>query len=201
MQITLEVNGSQLDNEVKDLLSKLTDEQKSQMGMEMLQKTLNNAESRMSIDTARSAAVVILNAGINAYDKVRWDVDRQMLVSVSRGDQADYSTRERFIAIVKEKSDVATYFKDKVLPAMVTAAEKEIVSSVKNSPEIAAAIDQAKKIIQEQLPKMVNDAMILYFASQMENMMRGVAQSMFQSGNAAQITQQLQQALANKGVY
>lgn len=202
MQITLDVNGSQLDSEVKELLAALTEEQKSSMAMDILAKTLANSESRMSIDIARDEAVKIINADrIDDYRKVKWHSDRKRLITMSRGDDADYSDRERFEKLVKEKSDVASFFKDKVLASMVKVADEEVTAAVRNSVELTAAIEEAKKQIQSNLPKMVNDAMVIYFASQMTHMMEGIAGALFQSGNAKAITNQLQQSLASKGIY
>lgn len=199
MQITLNVEGSQLDGEVKALLESLSAEQKKEMALNLLSKSLDQSGSELMLNTARSRVAEDHNKTIaHKTDHVIWRNDRWYMAgydgTFSR--ELDWSTREKLDKLVSERSQVHTFFKQEVLKQMVKTAEEEVHALIKTSPQINEAIENAKKTIEESLPKMVHDAMLMYFCTQMETMSRSIASALFQSGSQEQILRQIQQRLS-----
>lgn len=199
MQITLNVEGSQLDGEVKALLESLTDEQKKEMALNLLSKSLDQSGSELMLSTARSRVAEDYNKTIShKTDQVicrngKW-YSAGYDGTFSR--ELDWSTREKLDKLVDERSQVHSFFKQEVLKQMVKTAEDEVHALIKTSSKINEAIENATKTIEENLPKMVHDAMLMYFCTQMETMSRSIAGAMFQSGSQQKILQEIQQRLS-----
>lgn len=198
MQITLNVEGSQLDSEVKSLLASLTDEQKKEMAFNLLTKSLENSNSELMISVTRQRVADEFNKNRSENDHVWWcDQKKDWLkMGMSAPINVDWSTRGELNRIVSERSQAHAFFKQEVLTQMVDTAQKEIKELIKTSPVITEAIQSAKKMIEDNLPKMVHDAMLMYFCTQMETMSRSIATTMFQSGQQEKILNELQQRLS-----
>jgi hypothetical protein len=200
VQITLNVEGSQLDSEVKALLASLSEEQKKELALNMLSKSLDNTNSELMLGVAKERVAEEYNKDRAEKDHVMWsDLKKDWFKKGYNGlwdINVGYGEREHLYKAVQSKCQAHAFFKEDVLRQMVRTAQSEVETLVKTSPVIAEAIESAKKTIQENLPKMVHDAVIMYFCSQMESMSRSIAATMFQSGQQDQLLAELQKRLS-----
>jgi hypothetical protein len=197
MKIELNVQGSQLDAEVKELLVSLTQEQKQDMAQQILTQSLNNAESSIKISMVREKALA------DTKDKFKKEflINEKGQLSNNTYRGPEYDERDYFDKKVREYNDVGTYFKTEILGAMTAHAKSLVETEVKTSEAIITALEQAKAKIAEEMPRLVHDAMVMYFASQMQAMMEGVAKASLQTQHSGDMLQRMQQALSGKGIY
>lgn len=199
MQITLEVNGSQLDQEVKVLLETLTPEQKNQMANQMLQKALDNTNSELMRKAAIDSIIAEWNEGKNDYNKVRYH--NGTWYDLRNDSIANYSDREKLDKMLADRTQTSNYFRKEIMQAMLDKAKSEVENVVNNDAVVQAAVVQTIEAIKAEMPKMVHDAMMMYFCSQMQNMSNTMAQALFQSGSNQQMLQQIQNRLDQQGIY
>lgn len=198
MKIELTIEGSKLDGEVKDLLATLTPEQKQAMAKELLDRTIQSSELELLPDTVKQRALIATNQQFNSNLKI----EKGKLVSSGYyNSDVPYDQKRFYEAKLGEFGTTAGYFKDIVLKEITELGKTQVTKVVNESETIRGAVEKAIKAIEEDLPKMVHDAAVIYFASQMEAMMSGLTKSLMQSGSALQITQSLQQKLSEKGIY
>lgn len=195
MKIELNVEGSQLDAEVKELLANLTDEQKQGLAKDMLSSALQHTESLMLKSNAIEKA---LNETNTKFGK-NYELEGGTLRGSTWINGSNfYDHKNYFNDRVKEYSAVGTYFRDVVLNEISTFAKSEVKNLVEQSSLINGAIDKAKATIEQSLPKIVHDAMVMYFATQMSSMMSGLASSMMQYKDQNELLNVIQRQLEEK---
>lgn len=209
VQITLNVDGSQLDNEVKEILATLSQEQKQQMAMQLLTTALNTTTSSLNATVAEQLALDQLFAKTGKrYTRKLDHWNRQEWYYQTKGEDGSWSAlqstsyedREKINKEITKSTSVSSFFKDTVVDQLVVLARTQVKEMVESSEEINKAIEVAKGKITESLPQLVQQAMICYFSSQMQNMMQAVTNQFFQGEATLQLTNKIQNALVEKGI-
>jgi len=194
MQVTLNVDGSHLDSEVKDLLKTLTPEQMSSLATQMLQKSLDNCSSELMREAARVLVLEEYNKGKSERDSVRWNGSTWITDGY-----ISYDIRDMLDALMKERTNASTFFRNNVLSKIMDTATAQTEQMVKEDPVVKEAIDTALKGIKEEMPKIVHDAVMLLFCKQMQGMSLDLASSLFQTKTNAQLLTDLQTKLQARG--
>jgi len=194
MQVTLNVDGSHLDSEVKDLLKTLTPEQMSSLATQMLQKSLDNCSSELMREAARVLVLEEYNKGKSERDSVRWNGTGW----VTDG-YMGYEIRDKLDALMKERTNSSTFFRTNVLTKIMDIATTQAEQMVKEDPVVKEAIDTALKGIKEEMPKIVHDAVMLLFCRQMQGMSTDLANSLFQTQSNTNLLADLQSKLQARG--
>lgn len=197
MQLSITVEGSQLDNEMKDLLSSLTLEQKSKMAEQVAMETLKFSESRLSVKRARQQALEDMK---KATESTNLEVDSNGKLVNSSGRYVSWDDQDKFQKLVKKYASLHDYFETVVLEEFMALTRDKVRELVRESPLINQAINAAAEEIKAELPKMVRDAMVVYFASQMEAMMTGLARTVVSQQNDRQLLNTIRETLASKGL-
>lgn len=193
MKIELNIEGSQLDNDVKNILGNLSDKQKNQMAENILTKTLNDCESRMKVSIAREKAL----KDTNEKFETKYILEEGKLKS-SNWSSPSYDHREFFDKRVKDYCDVGMYFKEYILESMLEHGKSLVSDVVKSSPLVTEAVSEASEKLREMMPKIVHDAMVCYFSSQITNVMMGVSSSLMMTNHNTQLLEELKEKL-NQG--
>lgn len=209
MQITLNVEGSQLDSEVKELLANLTQEQKQQMAMQLLTTALNNTTSSLNATVAEQLALdkLLEETGrkyvkkLDHWNQLEWYYQtKNEDGSWSHLMSTEYGDREKINKAITKAQSISSFFKSEVVDQLAATAKSQVKEMVESSEEINKAIEVAKEKITESLPQLVQQAMICYFSSHMTNMMQAVTSQFFQGQATQQLTTQIQNALVEKGI-
>lgn len=201
MQITLEVSGSQLDAEVKSLLETITPEQKSVLATQLLQKSLDNTNSELMRKAAIDKVTKEWNEGKHyTSDKVTYK-DGRWCRADNPEYTASYSDQDELNRRLKRHTEAGDYFRDKVMAAMLETGRAAVTSLVENDPVVKEAVKQAVDGIKDMMPKIVHDAMVVYFCSQLNGMSHSLASSMFQAGDNNKLLTELKDRLDRNGVY
>jgi len=197
MKIELNIEGSQLDSEVKNLLDSLSAEQKNAMALDILTKTLNNSESKMKTSIAKEQALTDTN---KKYNK-KYRLIKNDIATESDWGYVDCDHKIYFNNKVKEYNDVGTYFKESILKEMLEFGVSKVKNLIENSPIVNEALESAKEEIKTMLPKIVHDAMVLYFTSQITQMMNGISGALMQCGNSNAMLADIQNKLTQHNIY
>jgi hypothetical protein len=189
MKVEINVEGSQLDSEVKELLASLTPDQKREMAADILAKTLMSTESSLQMSIARQKALTKVNEIFNTKYTLG-----------SRNELSNYPSYDhtrKFHELVKEYGDVAAYFKEVILAEILKQAQEMVKNTVEQSVVVKDALEQTKTELQNMLPKIVHDAMVVYFTSQMTSLMNTVAGNVFQTKANTELLSDLQNKIEN----
>jgi hypothetical protein len=174
MELTIQVDGAQLSEEVKTLLSNLNEEQKQILTKEIISKVLKDSDSKLSISIAKEKALAKMKEELK---------DSELTINSLEGNgyRVGYEAQDKFRKYVKEFSDIRAIFQDQIVNQMITYGKELVKENVEKSEIVKKAMDTAIAKIQEEMPKIVHDAMIVYFAANMQSMMGAITSAMFQS--------------------
>lgn len=208
MEIKLKVEGSQLDAEVKNLLANLTIEQKQEMAIQVLTNVLSQTKSELNTSIAEQIALDVINTEKKQFfrQKSTWgDMVLFYRNKDAKGEwvghnNATYEEKEKFNYKFREATSLSTYFKSTIVDQMVATAKNRVKELVESHDEINKAIEVAKKQIVEALPVMVQQAMVCYFSSQMQNVMSAVTNQYLKSQGDAELIGNIQKALSDNGI-
>lgn len=194
MKLTLNVQGSQLDDEVKELLKTLTQEQLSELALQAVTATLKDSSAKMNLSVAEGAALKELKDN-------RKDASSITIEALKSNRYLNqYRIRDDFNELVKKHANIRTTFEEQIVKKMFEHAEKHIEESVQNNDIIQSAIKEASNQIKNKFPEIVQNAMVMYFASQMEKMMQVVASNMMGTTANSNLLSDIQKALAEASI-
>lgn len=179
MELTLQVDGTQLSDDVRDLLDNLTPEQKRDMAMQLLKDSMHDVESRFNkrVGVEEALAEMSNERVLYRYCKGRYGGQMELqrryqgddTVSAYERDwrEADRSDQQRFDRLTRFYSHPLTYFRETILGEMLRVGRERVEQEVGDSELVQNAINEAVKGVVANLPGMVMAVMESLFAKQM----------------------------------
>lgn len=181
MELTLQVDGTQLSDEVRELLDNLTPEQKQDMALQLLRDSMHDTETRFNKRVGIEQALEEMSSGKVKYQYVRETPhygDARMVLQRCRIDadardwekswrSAERIEQDRFDRLTKYYAHPVTYFREDILKEMMRIGREKVENAVAESDTVQKALDEAVKGVVENLPGMVMHVMESLFARQM----------------------------------
>ena len=190
MKIELNVEGSQLDSEVKDILSTLTPEQKQEMAKQVLVDYFKNYDNSLDNAWIQKTAVnefrTELEKRKDSYDYSNYYrlTDQQLI-------DTRYEVRNIIDRIKKQKRD----FVCEILKESVEMARAEIKAMVEADEQIKKVKDEVLAEVKNSFAQLVKDSMLNYFSNQMSELFSSIhtntSRNDYQSGTLQQIEERL----------
>lgn len=184
MEIKLSVDGHQLSGEVQALVENLSIEQKQELAKQLLAQAFLDVDGRLDHTYVESKA-------LESYRK-----DSAKPEATLGHAKSDYSWSRR----IEKEETIKRELITKVVEGVVSEAKLQIKDMVKNDEKIQAVITETIEVIRQDFPKYVQNAMTLYLATQMQNTLNQVSQSLMVAENTNQLAQSINQRLGNRGI-
>lgn len=183
MEVKIEIDASHLSNEVKEIFSVLTTEEKKIMANEVMRSVLIETKD---LDKPIYEEKILKELKEDSYNKNK--SDEQIKNGYQFNDKMKYYKsykNELMDALVKE---VKEYAKEHI---------KELIA---NDPEIKKATEETMNYIKSNFSAFVHDAMVAHFCQSMNTVTQGIGLALTQTEQLNRATQELHQRLINKGM-
>jgi len=170
MQVTLNLDVANVGETVGELLSSLSQEKKNEIAREVFVKILDE-KFGLEREVFEEEVITSLLSSGSRY--------------LNREDaRTSYEFRQRMEGFkpLREVLLKATY---RQVHVQLTSDIKEVVQKSKETKDLIKTVSEDLKA---QLPSIIRDAMVMYFASQMTTIMEATARSLMQSQNAESLT-------------
>lgn len=159
MKISIDVDEGMVGKSVEDILQNVTPEQKNVIAQEIMKEWLKTT----FVDHQRKVREQeVLKEVRNASSYNRTKTDAELL--------SDWS----FQNAMKDWKSSKQVMIETITRQMADAYKEYVKDLVENDPAFKAMKEEVGKIVRESFPKMVHDAMIVWFSGQMEAVMQGV---------------------------
>lgn len=169
MKIELNIDQTNIGTTVEDIFKQLTPEQKFEIALQVTKNWLKENE-HMSPVTLKKLAEEKANAELPAEGGYGWKYT------------------EALNKHAKELTARNTAVVNAVICAMTEQLKTACEVQIKQSPEMQAMLATMVEQLKLDYPKFVHDAMIVWFASHMENVSQGVTTALMQSSRAETIS-------------
>lgn len=219
MELTLQVDGAQLSEEVRELLDNLTPKQKQTLALQMLKQTMQDTETRFSKRVGIDQAIAEMNAEQekmaenNEAKTFRWAPsaygDKPLELQVLDPSRSYRSTewgsaeqyeKSRFDRLSKFFSDPNTYFRETILKEMLHAAVTHVEETVNGSEVVQNAIDQAVAEIKDSIPAMVQSAMQRLFVNTLAQAITDQSKSLNAVDNHGGLLREIEERLQRNNI-
>lgn len=183
MQLTINVSEADFGHELKEIMDSLSPEEKKDIAREVLSKALNEVtDSQRTLREKEEEVFVKIRKGFyNEKDKQQPAEQLRTHYDYKKLMEATKSTKELALEDIL-KSAVATF--------------KELSTTmVKEDEELKKIWIAATAQIKEDFPKYVHDAVVYYFASQLDSMKNGIMSASMMAQNAAMSIESIRQRL------
>jgi hypothetical protein len=194
VEITFEVDAKELTDDVRDLLSKLSDERKEELAVKMLTEALKSGETTLAKYVGVEKALEDVNQG-KEKERYRFNSKENRLECENGHFWIPDNIRQRFDYLVKQHAQFYGYFQETILDKMLTVAVERVEKLVQDSPAIQKAIDGAVREIEAQFPHIVQAAMQRLFLNVLEGTIRNSHASADTQNEHSEMLKQLQERL------
>jgi len=208
MELKLEVEGAQLADEVRDLLDNLTQEQKTDLALQLLVAAMSDSESRFTKRVGIEQAIETLNARFRDEDgtqrrEFRYFNDRLQVRQPNgsrweqdwRDESGSYSSIAEFDRLTKHYAEPHFYFRETILKEMLRVAVANVEETLKGSEVVQKAIGDAVAEIESKIPDMVQNAMRQMFVDMMAQTMASQATALGRTDHHSQLLGEVIQRL------
>jgi len=174
MKVELNIDASNIGETIIDMFTKLTEEQKETIALTVLSDWLKSPELIEKSALHREA--------LEYARPRRWNAELS---------EAKLMETSEYKYYLKDKPTTKTLMIHKITSEVIKYHEKAIGDMIRSDPEMDRIMKETMVTIKENFPKIVNDAMIAWFCSNMQTMAQGVGTALHQSQSASQMVQQL----------
>lgn len=183
MQLTINVSEADFGHELKEIMDSLSLEEKKDIAREVLQKALNEVTDSQRTLREKEEGVFekIRNSFYNEKDKQQTPEQLRTNYEYKRLMDATKSTKELAL--------------EEILKAAVVSFKELSTTMVKEDKELKKIWIAASEQIRVDFPKYVHDAVVYYFASQLDSMKAGIMAASMTAQNAAMSIEQIKQRI------
>lgn len=188
MQITMNVDASQMSESVVEILKSLNEEQRKDIAKDILVKWLQEPNS---FEHAAHSREVIIRLRNDYYYKNDFK------------DASDEDIKQHY----KYKEEIKKYPTAKevmvgeITNQIVSYYKEEVVNFIKNDETVNNILAVTLAQIKEDFPKYVHNAMVYYFTQNLNNLGNLAAGAMSQANVALNLSNQIQEKLRNQNSY
>jgi hypothetical protein len=175
MNVTLDLEGSQMSDNVVDLFSKLTTKQKEKIAVQVLEKWFAEPVGFERIAFEEAVIRKVRDGSFKlGYDNVNeW---------VNKSDE-QIKTHYAFRDHMKAFKGVREQMVETIVSEAVKVFNDKALDMIKNNPTYSAMWDKMEAQIMTDFPEIIKQSMMLHFANQMNNIQFALSQSLSNQGN------------------
>lgn len=175
MKVEMTIDASNIGETIVDMFQNLTTEQKESIALSVLEQWLKEPDEIHKTSLHRKAIE-------HARERNSWSKEKPDSYFEQTGEYKDY---------LRKNPTPKEAMIRKITTEVIDYHSRKIGKMIQTDPEIQAIMQQTFETIKANFPKIVNDAMIAWFCSNMQTMADGIGQALFQSSGTAKMVQQI----------